>query len=49
MTILPRKERRDIRVIRKVRKTQHRNPEFGHTEGEFKKIYKKSNLAFNGG
>jgi hypothetical protein len=41
MTILPRKERRDIRVIRKVRITQHQNPEFGHTKGEFKKIYKK--------
>jgi hypothetical protein len=25
----------DIRVIRKVRKTQHQNPEFGHTQGEF--------------
>jgi hypothetical protein len=23
-----------IRVIRKVRKTQHQNPEFGHTQGE---------------
>jgi len=22
------------RVIRKVRKTQHRNPQFGHTQGE---------------
>jgi len=25
-----------IRVIRKVRKTQHQNPEFGHTQGEIK-------------
>jgi len=23
-----------IRVIRKVRKTEHQNPEFGHTQGE---------------
>jgi hypothetical protein len=23
----------EIRVIRKVRKTQHQNPEFGHTQG----------------
>jgi len=26
-----------IRVIGKVRKTQHQNPEFGHTQGEIKK------------
>jgi hypothetical protein len=26
-----------IRVIRKVRQVQHRNPEFGHTQGEIKK------------
>jgi hypothetical protein len=26
-----------IRVIRKVRKTQHQNPEFGHTQGEILK------------
>jgi hypothetical protein len=25
-----------IRVIHKVRKTQHQNPEFGHTQGEIK-------------
>ncbi len=32
----------DIRVIRKVRQTQHQNPEFGHTQGEiFKKPAKK--------
>jgi hypothetical protein len=24
----------DNRVIHKVRKTQHHNPEFGHTQGE---------------
>jgi hypothetical protein len=37
-----------IRVIRKVRKTEHQNPEFGHTQGE---IFKKptSTLAFNWG
>jgi hypothetical protein len=29
----------DIRVICKVRKTQHQNPEFGHTQGEIKKKY----------
>jgi len=40
-----------IRVIRKVRKTQHQNPEFGHTQGEnfFLNLKKKSTLAFNGG
>jgi hypothetical protein len=39
-----------IRVIRKVRKTQHQNPEFGHTQGEIKKKnQQKSTLAFNGG
>jgi hypothetical protein len=31
-------KRRDIvRVIRKVRKTQHQNPELVHTQGEIKK------------
>ncbi len=40
-----------IRVIRKVRKTQQQNPEFGHTQGEIrkKKNLEKSPLAFNGG
>jgi hypothetical protein len=38
-----------IRVIRKVRKTQQQNPEFGHTQGEIKKNLQKSSLAFNGG
>jgi hypothetical protein len=34
------------RVICKVRKTQHQNPEFGHTQGEiFKKNLQKSILA----
>jgi hypothetical protein len=39
------------KVIRKVRKTQHQNPEFGHTEGGEiqKKKLQKSTLAFNGG
>jgi len=40
------------RVIRKVRKTQHQNPEFefGHTQGEiFEKNLQKSTLAFKGG
>jgi hypothetical protein len=27
----------DNRVIGKVRKTQHQNPEFGHTPGDMKK------------
>jgi hypothetical protein len=37
----------DIRVICKVRKTQHQNPEFGHTQGEIKKKPAKNTLAFN--
>jgi hypothetical protein len=28
---------KSTRVIRKVRKIQHQNPEFGHTHGEIKK------------
>jgi hypothetical protein len=33
---------KDTRVIRKVRQTQHQNPEFRHTQGEiFKKTCKK--------
>jgi hypothetical protein len=40
----------DNRVIHKVRKIQHQNPEFGHTQGEIlKKNLQKSTLAFNGG
>jgi len=35
----------NIRVIRKVRKTQHQNLEFGET----KKNLRKSTLAFKGG
>jgi hypothetical protein len=39
-----------IRVIGKVRKRQHQNPEFGHTQGEIKtKNLQKSTLAFNRG
>jgi hypothetical protein len=40
----------DIRVIGKVRKTQHQNPEFGHTQGDIPKKNNvlKSTLAFNG-
>jgi len=26
-----------IRVIRKLKKTEHQNPEFGHTQGEIQK------------
>jgi len=38
------------RVIPKVRKTQHQNPEFGHTQGEIqKKNLQKSTLAFQQG
>jgi len=40
---------RDNRVIRKVKKTQHQNPEFGHTQGEIKKkTLQKSTLALRG-
>jgi hypothetical protein len=40
----------NIRVIPKVRKTQHQNPEFGNTQDEIqKKNLQKSTLAFNGG
>jgi hypothetical protein len=31
------------RVIRKARKTQHQNPEFGYTQGEIKKKPAKNN------
>jgi hypothetical protein len=40
---------RENRVPSKVRITQHQNSEFGHTQGEIKKNYQKSILAFNGG
>jgi hypothetical protein len=35
--------------MRKVRKTQHQNLEFGQTQGEIKKNLQKCTLAFNGG
>jgi hypothetical protein len=39
-----------VRVISKVRKKQHQNPKFGHTQAEIqKKNTAKSTLAFNGG
>jgi len=39
-----------IRDIRKVRKRQHRYPEFGHTQGEIqKKTAKKYNSVQGGG
>jgi len=37
------------RVIRKVRKTQHQNPEFGHTQGEIFKIPTKKYISIWGG
>jgi hypothetical protein len=36
-------------VIRKVRKTQHENLEFGHAQGWIQKNLQKSTLAFNWG
>jgi len=38
-----------VRVISKVRKIQHQNPEFGDTQGEIKKNTAKSTSGFNGG
>jgi len=41
---------RNNRVIRKVRKTEHQSPEFGHTQGEIKKKpAKKKNISIQGG
>jgi hypothetical protein len=37
------------RVICKIRKTQHQNPESGLTQGEIQKKVQKSTLAFKGG
>ncbi len=37
------------RVIRKVRKTQHQNPEFGHTQDEIKKKPEKKYISIQGG
>jgi hypothetical protein len=39
----------DIRVIRKVRKTQHQNPEFGHTQGEIEKKVAKKYISIQWG
>jgi hypothetical protein len=36
-------------VIRKVRKTQHQNPEFGHTQGEIKKKPTKKYIGIQPG
>jgi hypothetical protein len=37
-----------IRVICKVRKTQHQNPEFGHTKGEIQKKPAKRYISSRG-
>jgi hypothetical protein len=37
------------RVIRKVRKTQHQNPEFGHTRVRFKKKPAKKYISIQQG
>jgi hypothetical protein len=39
----------DFRVIHKVRKTRHQNPEFGHTQGEIKKNLQKRYISIQGG
>jgi hypothetical protein len=36
-------------VIRKVRKTQHQNPEFGHTQGEIQKKPAKKYISIQRG
>jgi hypothetical protein len=36
------------RVIRKVRKTRHRNPEFGHTQGEIQRKPAKKYIRIQG-
>jgi hypothetical protein len=38
-----------IRVIRKVRQTQHQNPEFRHTQGEIQKIPAEKYISIQGG
>ncbi len=38
-----------IRVIRKVRKTEHQNPEFGHIQGEIKKKPAKKYISIQQG
>jgi hypothetical protein len=37
------------RVIRKVRKTQHQNPKFGHTQGEIQKQTTKKYISIQRG
>jgi hypothetical protein len=37
------------RVIRKVRKTQHQNPEFGHTQGKIQKTPAKKYISIQRG
>jgi hypothetical protein len=37
------------RLIRKVRETQHQNPEFGHTQGEIKKKPAKKYISIQRG
>jgi hypothetical protein len=37
-----------IRVIRKVRQTQHQNPEFRHTRGEIQKIPAEKYISIQG-
>jgi hypothetical protein len=38
-----------LEVSIKVRKTQHQNPEFGHTQGEIKKKPPKKYISIQGG
>jgi len=38
-----------IRIIREVRKTQHQNPKFGHTQGEIKKKLAKKYISIQWG
>jgi hypothetical protein len=40
---------RNSRVIREIRKTQHQNPEFGHTQGEIKNKPSKKYISIQGG
>jgi hypothetical protein len=37
------------RVIRKIRQTQHQNPEFGHRQGEIFKKPAKKYISIQGG
>jgi len=52
MTSIRMRNIQHTRVIHKVRKTQHQNPEFGHTRGEIKKKKKdpaKKNISIQRG